>query len=901
MKKEKKERKKDILLILDSNAIIHRAYHALPPLTTKKGELVNAVYGYLLTLLNVIEKFKPTYLVASFDLAGPTFRHKEYKEYKATRVKAPDELYEQIDKVKNVLKAFQIPIFEKQGFEADDVIGTIAKKITQKNKNIEVIIVTGDLDALQLVDDNIKVYTMSRGISQAVLYNKEKVRERYSLEPDQLKDYKGLRGDASDNIPGVKGVGEKTAIKLLKEFGSLENVFAHLNEIKGSLKEKLEKDKAQALLSKQLGIIKTNLKLKIELKKLLWKKDFDKNKIIKIFQELNFFSLLKRLNNFLPDKNKNSLNLDTENNPSIVSDFKYKILKDENDFKKFTQELNLQKEVAIFQKDNYWAFSWKTGRATIFKDSLLKNEKNSEENFKKWLANSENKKISFDFKKLYKKIKRENKIILKGIYFDLEIAYYLLHSGKKIEWERIVLEELGEEILEEKGQLGFNFENNIKNKEEKIAQKVINYWKLKKILSKELNSIKSNQKNKLEKLFYNLEIPLISVLAEMELKGIKTNPLVLKGINAKISQKIEKLKTQIYQLAGEKFNLNSPQQLRVILFEKLKLATDDIKKTKTGFSTAISELSKLKGKHKIIEKIETYRELFKLKTTYLDTLPELIEKDGRIHTTFKQTTTATGRLASENPNLQNIPIKTALGKMIRTAFVAEKNYKLVSLDYSQIELRVAAHLSGDKKLIQFFQEGKDIHQATAAEVHHISLSQVTQAMRRSAKALNFGIIYGMSTYGFAQSANISQEEAQKFIQEYMKKFPQVAQMIKEIKEEARKNGYVETETGRRRYVPEINSPNFQVRSSAERMAVNMPLQGLAADIMKIAMLQVDNYLKNISSANIILQIHDELIIEIKENLIEKNIPKIKKIMENAYQLKVPLIVDVSQGDNWGEL
>ncbi len=396
-------------------------------------------------------------------------------------------------------------------------------------------------------------------------------------------------------------------------------------------------------------------------------------------------------------------------------------------------------------------------------------------------------------------------------------------------------------------------------------------------------------------------MPLVEVLAEMELAGIKINPLVLRGINQKVSQQLEQLENQIYKLAGEKFNVNSPTQLREILFVKLSLPTDEIKKTKTGFSTAASELEKLRQKHKIIQKIEEYRELFKLKTTYLDTLPELIQEDGRIHTTFNQTATATGRLSSENPNLQNIPIRTDLGKLIRTAFEAPSGFKLISLDYSQIELRVAAHLSNDKKMIAIFQAGQDIHQATAAEVHHIPLSQVTQSLRRSAKALNFGVIYGMSTYGFSQSADISQEEAKKFINEYMKKFSGVAQLIKNIKESARQKGYVETATGRRRYIPEINSPNFQVRSAAERMAVNMPLQGLAADIMKMAMIKVFDFLRKEKDSRIILQIHDELILEVPGKKAPKIAQQVKNIMESIYSLKVPLIVNVNIGDNWGEL
>ncbi len=468
---KKKDKKR--LILLDGNAIIHRAYHALPPLTTKKGELVNAVYGYTSTLLSVIEKFQPDYIVASFDLAGPTFRHKEYKEYKATRVKAPDELYQQIDRVKEVTRAFQIPIYEKEGFEADDVIGSLAKMASQKD-NLEVIIVTGDLDALQLVDNNIKVYALSRGISQAILYNQEAVMERYRLKPQQLKDYKGLRGDASDNIPGVKGIGEKTTTKLLQEFQTLENVYQHLDKIAPAIKEKLLRDKSQALLSKQLGTIKTNLKLNFDWEKARWKPNQNK-KIITLFQELNFFSLLKRWQKIIGQDNNSNHSEINEG----VKDFKYNIIETKKEGKKIQTELSNQKEVALTKKNKMWAFSWKKGRAIAI------SEKELEMDFlKKWLQDNKYKKVGFEFKSLYKDLKKNYDVILRKLYFDVKIAYYLLHSGEKIEWEKMIMEELGEYKKEAGGQLGLIFSNKEEKKE--LCQKVDYIWKLKEKLKEEL-------------------------------------------------------------------------------------------------------------------------------------------------------------------------------------------------------------------------------------------------------------------------------------------------------------------------------------------------------------------------------------------------------------------------------
>jgi len=902
------------LLLIDGNAIIHRAYHALPPLTTKSGELVNAVYGFTSTLLSVIEKFKPDYIAASFDLAGPTFRHEKFEDYKANRVKADDELYAQIPLVKKVVETFNIPIYEKEGFEADDVIGTLAKQAGALGSDLETIIVTGDMDTLQLIDNKTKVYTMRRGLSDAVIFDAKATAEKYGgLVPEQLIDYKGLRGDPSDNIPGVKGIGEKTAIALLSQYESIEGVYEHLEEIKGAVKEKLARDKAQALLSKELATIDRNVPVNLELEKTVLH-DFDRDKIVKLFGELNFYSLVKRLpatkEEVYPVKSsKAGLPLAEFNG---VKDFKYEVL-GESESEMTFEELLKQKElsIALDVRDNILkgvAFSWKTGRATYATFNPSTSDK-----IKEILENESIAKIGYDLKYIYKELVKE-KITLQNIAFDTMIAAYVLDPGKPVALSTLTITYLGEELsIEGKGkQLSMLEIPDEKEFSDRVCKQVDYVFKLRASLQKELENISEQQQkadhHTVKEVFAKIEMPLVGILAEMEIEGITLDTLIFEGISEKLGKRLENLEKSIHELAGKEFNINSPSQLADILFKTLQLPTTDIKKGKTGYSTAAAELEKLRSEHKIIEKIEEYRELFKLKTTYLDTLPTMVDENSRIHTTFNQAVAATGRLSSADPNLQNIPIKTDLGQLLRTAFVAKDGYKLISADYSQIDLRCVAHVSGDKKMIEAFQRGDDIHRLTAAEVNKVTPSQVTEKMRSAAKALNFGIIYGMSSFGFSQSAGISREEAQKFINAYMENFSGVAQYMKETREFARTNGYVETLLGRRRNLPEIKSPNFQVANSAERMAINMPIQGLAADIMKLAMIAVStNYekyectKKEDCPVQMLLQIHDEIILEVREDLADEVAKKVKEIMENVLQLSVPLIVDVNVGDNWGEI
>lgn len=904
MKKDSSTTKK--LILIDGNAIIHRAYHALPPLTTKSGELVNAVYGFTSTLLSVIEKFQPDYVAASFDLKGPTFRHEKFVEYKANRVKADDELYAQIPRVKDVVRAFNIPIYEQAGFEADDVIGTLAKQAGKMKDNIETIIVTGDMDTLQLIDDTTKVYTMRRGLSDAVIYDTESATERYGgLTPSQLIDYKGLRGDPSDNIPGVKGIGEKTAITLLTEYGSVEGVYENIDKIKGTVRDKLARDKAQALLSKELATIDRDapVQLNIDAAKI---HEFDRATLVKLFGELNFYSLVKRLPHSGEENPLEQSVVPKKSSGQGVQDIKYEIC-DETNFQNVIDDLKNQTQlsIALDVRENVLkgiAFSWKTGRSAYVPFS-----KKTLSVLKEVLENKSIAKIGYDLKMSYKILAKEN-IHLASLAYDTMLAAYVLDPGKPVALSTLALTFLGEELeTEKKGkQLSILDLADDGTFAQEVCKRADYIFKLNSPLQKHLDAIsdqqtKTGSKHTAQEVFTQMEMPLVEILADMELAGITLDTLIFKGISEKLTTRLENLEKAIHDLAGKTFNVNSPSQLAEILFETLKLPIYDIKKGKTGYSTAAAELAKLHGSHKIIEKIEEYRELFKLKTTYLDSLPLLVDEHSRIHTTFNQAVAATGRLSSADPNLQNIPIKTDLGQLLRTAFVAKEGNVLVSADYSQIDLRCVAHVSHDKKMIEAFHRGDDIHRLTAAEVNKVTPSQVTDAMRSKAKALNFGVIYGMGAFGFSQSAGISRDQAQKFIDAYMENFSGVAKYMKETREFARTNGYVETLFGRRRNLPEIKSPNFQVANGAERMAINMPIQGLAADIVKIAMLKVAQAFKKEPDVKMLLQIHDEIILEAPREKADAVAQKMKEIMEHAVTLSVPLVVSVNIGDNWGEI
>lgn len=739
--------KKKVLLIIDANSLIHRAYHALPPMSTAKGEMVNAVYGFFSVFLKVAKEFQPDYVAAAFDSRGPTERHKKFKEYKAKRVKAPDELYAQIPLVKGALEKIGVKTFAQEGHEADDFLGTVAKVAKQKQTHlsIEVIIVSGDQDAFQLIDEHTKVYTMRKSLQDTVLYDKEALAKRFEgLTPKQMIDFKALRGDPSDNIPGVHGIGEKTALQLLKEFGSLENIYSQLEagEAEGKIKPNAQKllleHKTDAFLGKELVAINADIPIELNIENLGWR-GLGTNEVRITLEGFGFSSLLKRL--------------------------------DENG-------------------------------ATPRRQGQLNMTEQQE--------------------------------------------------------RRDATPEKIEQLYREH------------------------------VFSKEI---------------YELEKSLLPILRKMEETGIKIDKPYFQKLQQEMEEAIAVLGKNIYGYAAREFNINSTQQISEVLFGDLKLSTKGLKKTPKGVvSTASPELEKLRGAHPIVEEIFKHREIQKLLTTYARPLPDLADARDRVHTHFDQLGAATGRLSSAEPNLQNIPNQGEWGKRIRRGFIADQGFSLVSFDYSQMELRIAAHLSGDEQMSAFFKEGADIHTMTASTVFGVPAREVTPEMRFRAKALNFGVLYGMGAQGFAKSAGISTEEARDFIEQYFVRFPKVFEYMEKTREFARIHGYVETMFGRRRYLPEVNSSTPQLRAQAERMAINHPIQGSLADIVKMAMVKVQQTSSLLeSSCRMLLQIHDELLFEIEDGIVEKRSRPIKLLMEGIWKLDVPLRVDVKKGKNWADV
>ncbi len=871
------EKHPKILVLLDGNALIHRAYHALPPLTTKDGETVQAVYGFAMTLLSVLEKFHPEYIAATFDLEGPTFRDDLYAEYKATRTAAPDDLYAQIPRVKEVVRAFNIPIYEKEGYEADDCVGTLARQA--EKEDVQVIIVTGDSDELQLVTPQVKVFMLRKGIKDIVLYDEKAVVEKYGFTAKQIPDYKGLAGDASDNIPGVTGVGAKTATALLQEFGTLENIYEHLADVKEAVRKKLETDKEKAFLSKELGTIHREAPVMLDLPACV-ARDYDRSVVTKMFQELGFFSLIKRLSG---DNHQQAFDNQQEKSSKKT---KEKELKTEKEIKEFLKK-SQGKKVALWAKketESLFGAGLQSIHLTVSPEESFfvawNNEtKNTLQGF---LEDEKQEKVVYDEKALMHLFHKEN-IHLRGVVFDVLLAAYLLDSGGNVELDYLVLVEYSEEPPYHEAPYLLKLRERYEEKLDEVSKTQTAGKTIRTVLEQ-------------------IEMPLVPILFAMEEHGIILNTKKFQALSDELGNELITLEKDIYTLSGREFNINSPKQLAEILFQDLHIPTTNIKKTKTGISTAASELQKLQ-EYPIIQKIESYRELFKLKTTYLDALPALVDKQSRLHTTYYQTVAATGRLSSADPNLQNIPARGEWSERVRGAFEPALGHVLVGVDYSQIELRVMAHLSGDTELVEAFQKGEDVHRTTASVVFKVAPEAVTPDMRRQAKVFNFGILYGMGAYGLAQAAEIEQKTAAEFISAYFEKFSGVAKFIEEMKEGARKNHYVETELGRRRYTPEIESNNVQVARAAERMAINMPVQGLAADIMKLAMLAVAELIEKQfkDSAVMVLQVHDELIFEVRENQTEVFAKAVKKVMEDVYPLRVPLIAETMMGKNWGEI
>ena len=898
----------DRFVLIDGNSIMNRAFYGImgsKMLKTKDGKYTNAVYGFLAILFKVMDDIKPQYMAVAFDLKAPTARHKLYEGYKANRKGMPEELAEQMPMIKEILKAMNIDIVEKEGYEADDVLGTLSR-YGEKN-GLEVTILSGDRDTFQLATDNItiRIPRTKAGKTETDLFDRAKIKETYGLEPKQLIDVKGLQGDTSDNIPGVPGVGEKTALSLIQKFGSIENLYEKVEKqeagLRGKQKENIENNKDLAFLSKTLGTI--NLEVPIEDTLENFKvEEWNKEEVLKIFKELNFNRYIDRFN--LRDENvvEHQEKIEDIENLKIVDKninelvdilskldelvFYIQTEKDENQEKIIKEKIT---GIAIFNEKEKEAYYIKLKENEILK---LKNV----------FENENIKKTGIELTKTYILLKQED-IEIKGIENDIAIGAYILNPANN----KFILNNLAQEYLnidleeylgaqEEQKQLNLfdetseNEENNNDKKTYSIYAYIIN--KLKNKILEELEKI-----NALE-LYKNIDIPTIEVLSSMQWNGMYLDENELNEFGKELKSQIEKLTKQIHEMAGEEFNINSTKQLGEILFEKMKLPV--VKKTKSGYSTDVDVLEKLKKESPIIEKILEYRQLVKLNSTYVEGLkPYINPKTKRIHSFFHQTITATGRISSTEPNLQNIPTRFELGKRVRKAFKPEEGKVYIDADYSQIELRVLAHISKDEHMINAFKNNEDIHKQAASKVFKTPIEEVTKEQRSDAKAVNFGIVYGISDFGLGEQLGISRKKAKKYIEDYLNEYPGIKKFMEDIIEKAKEQGYVETLFNRRRYIPELQSKNYMVRQFGTRVAMNTPIQGTAADIMKIAMLKVNKELqKRELKSKIILQVHDEMMIEALENEKEEVKEILKSSMENAIKLDVPLIAEISEATNW---
>ncbi|KAF0824421.1 DNA polymerase I [Cytobacillus firmus] len=868
------------LVLIDGNSIAYRAFFALPLLNNDKGIHTNAVYGFTMMLQRILEDEKPTHLLVAFDAGKTTFRHKTFSEYKGGRQKTPPELSEQFPYIRELLDAYGISRYELENYEADDIIGTLS--LHAEKDGYEVKVISGDKDLTQLSSDAVTVSITRKGITDIEEYTPAHIQEKYGITPDRIIDMKGLMGDSSDNIPGVPGVGEKTALKLLKEFGTLEELLDSADKVSGKkLKEKLEEFKDQALMSKELATITREAPVEIKIEDIEYE-GFEKEKVISIFKELGFNSLLEKIGG------------DTEAIEEVLDEIEFSIA-DEIKEDMFSDENAFYVELL---EDNYHyadiiGFSIANDKGNFFfsKDTALESDV-----FKRWAEDETKKKTVYDAKRSEVSL-RHHGIHLKGANFDLYIASYIINPSQTIEDIASIAKNHGYHAIQsDEAFYGKGAKRRIPEETElagHLARKAAALMTLREKLDSDL---KENQQSE---LFYDLEMPLSLILADMESTGIKVDLERLRTMGQDLLSKLDEIEKRIHELAGEAFNINSPKQLGVILFEKLGLPV--IKKTKTGYSTSADVLEKLENDHEIIRNILHYRQLGKLQSTYIEGLLKVVNKEtGKVHTRFNQALTQTGRLSSTDPNLQNIPIRLEEGRKIRQAFVpSEPGWAIFAADYSQIELRVLAHIADDEKLIEAFIEDMDIHTKTAMEVFHVNANEVTSNMRRHAKAVNFGIVYGISDYGLSQSLGITRKEAGKFIDRYLESYPGVKQYMDDIIHEAKQKGYVSTLLHRRRYLPEITSRNFNLRSFAERTAMNTPIQGSAADIIKKAMIDMaDRLRKEELKARLLLSVHDELIFEAPEDEIKILKKIVPDVMENAVELKVPLKVDYSYGPTW---
>lgn len=876
----------DKIILLDGNSLSYRAFYAMPALKNKKGLYTNSVYGFTLMLERILEDTKPKYALVAFDKGKETFRHKSYEAYKGTRDKTPTELVEQFGYVRELIESYGIKYEEHLDYEADDIIGSYAK-IAEK-AGLEVIIVSGDKDLTQLASDNITVYYTKRGVTEIDYYTPEFINEKYGLTPQQIIDMKGLMGDKSDNIPGIPGVGEKTAIKLLTEYENVENVLENIDNISGKkLKERLTEGKEDAILSKKLATIFTDVPVDNKIEDLTFKEDREKKK--ELFEKLEFVSFLRKLSKENSAADESETETEEE---KIKKDIEIQIADKDTKLNFKKSSLHIECYTEDYQNSDVLGVSVYVGdTAYIF----------SEENFfdNKYAIDylqSQEEKTVYDIKKIIYIAKKNNKKI-NGDVFDIKIANYLIDVTSKSEIDKIVFNYLGEIISSNEEIYGKGAKRSLPTQEvlnSYIAKIAASILEVKPLMIKRLG-----EENMLD-LYKNIEIKVARVLANMEFEGIHVSKKALDEMSHEFDERIKVLEGSIYTLAGSEFNIASPKQLGVVLFEDLGLPV--VKKTKTGYSTAVEVLEQLQYKHDIIPLIMEYRTLTKLNSTYAKGLVKDITREGKIHTRYEQTLTQTGRLSSVNPNLQNIPTRIEEGKKIRKAFIPASNDRVIlSIDYSQIELRVLAHIAQDKGMIDAFKHDVDIHTKTASDVNGVPLDEVTPTMRREAKAVNFGIVYGISDFGLSNNLGITRKRAKEFIEKYLETFKGVDKYMTDIVEFAKEHGYVETLYNRRRSLPEINAKNKIIANLNARIAMNTPIQGTAADIIKIAMISAYNYIEESKvDAKLLLQVHDELIFDVSKDILEEFTDKMVTIMEEAANLDVKLKAEASSGPSWYE-
>ena len=887
----------DKLVLIDGNSIMNRAFYGImgsKMLTTKDGKYTNAIYGFLAILFNIMDDIKPQYLAVAFDLKGKLKRKELYDGYKANRHGMPDELAEQMPVIKEVLKAMNIDIIEKEGYEGDDILGTLAKY--GEKQGLEVTILSGDRDTFQLASDNItiRIPRTKGGKTETENYNRAKVIEEYGLEPRQLIEVKALQGDTSDNIPGVPGIGPKTAISLIKKYNSVKELYEKIekgeDDLKGKQRENIVSNKEMAELSRTLGEIDINVPIEDTLENLKIE-EWNNQKVLELFEELRFQRYIDRFNlrnieNIRAEK-KEEYQLEIiekDEIPELNGKLYYYL-----DLQDNAEENDIIKKtiigIAIYSENKIYYIPRKNG---------------FEEKLKKFFENNDIEKYGYNLSEDYILLKQIG-ITMNNIVYDAKVAAYILDPTSKYDIDIIVRDYLEIDNNE-------YFEKNGLNKEEQTSLFDTNPSEEKTrvkacLYAKEINDLFEVTIKKLEEvdeleLFKNIDMPTVEVLAEMQWNGMYLDLKELEEYGDKLKERLEILTQEIYELTGEEFNINSTKQLGEILFEKLKLPV--VKKTKNGYSTDVDVLEKLVTEHPVIEKILEYRQLMKLNSTYVEGIkPYVNPKTHRIHSFFHQTITATGRISSTEPNLQNIPTRFELGKQLRKAFKPAENCIYIDADYSQIELRVLAHISNDEHMVQAFINGEDIHKQAASKVFNIPIDEVTKEQRSNAKAVNFGIVYGISDFGLGEQLHISRKKAKQYIEQYLEKYSGIKKFMDNIVESAKENGYVETEFKRRRYIPELKSNNYMMRQFGQRVAMNTPIQGTAADIMKIAMINVLKELKQRKmKSKIVLQVHDEMMIEAPLEEVDEVKEILKSKMENAVLLKVPLIAEVSEATNW---